>query len=70
MIAILARMFHPHVAAPAPAPKPKGLARFDDADRAELDALPRRLRRAIIANRKARITAALERFNACNRITP
>jgi hypothetical protein len=48
----------------APAPAPKGLARFDDADRAELDALPRRLRKAIIADRKARVTAALVRFNA------
>lgn len=48
----------------APAPKPKGLARFDDADRAELDALPRRLRKAIIADRKRRVTAALERFVA------
>jgi hypothetical protein len=46
------------------APKPTGLARFDDADRAELDALPRRLRKAIIADRKARVTAALVRFNA------
>jgi hypothetical protein len=45
-----------------PAPKPKGLARFDDADRAELDALPRRLRKKIIADRKRRVTAALERF--------
>lgn len=48
----------------APAPAPKGLARFDGADRAELDALPRRLRKAIIADRKARVTAALVRFNA------
>ena len=48
----------------APAPKPKGLARFDDADRAELDALPRRLRALIIADRKRRVTAALERFVA------
>jgi hypothetical protein len=45
-------------------PKPKGLARFDDADRAELDALPRRLRKKIIADRKRRVTAALERFVA------
>jgi len=50
----------------APAPKPKGLARFDDADRAELDALPRRLRGMIIADRKRRVTAALERFVASN----
>jgi hypothetical protein len=45
-------------------PARKGLARFDDAERAELDALPRRLRKAIIADRKARVTAALVRFNA------
>ncbi len=48
----------------APTPKPKGLARFDDADRAELDALPRRVRNAIVNDRKARVTAALERFVA------
>lgn len=48
----------------APIPKPKGLARFDDADRAELDALPRRVRNAIVNDRKARVTAALERFVA------
>jgi hypothetical protein len=64
MIAILARMFQPAPVSAATAPKPKGLARFDDADRAELDALPRRLRKAIIADRKARVTAALVRFNA------
>lgn len=45
-------------------PTRKGLARFDDADRAELDALPRRFRQAIIADRKRRVTAALERFVA------
>jgi hypothetical protein len=45
-------------------PKPKGLARFDGADRAELDALPRRVRNAIVNDRKRRVTAALERFVA------
>lgn len=45
-------------------PKPRGYTRYDDMTRAELDALPRRLRKAIIADRKRRVTAALERFVA------
>ena len=64
MIGILSRLRRR--AARPMEPKRKGLARFDDADREELDALPRRFRNAVIADRKRRVTAALERFVASN----
>ncbi|WP_259384466.1 hypothetical protein [Bacillus thuringiensis] len=43
---------------------PIDLSKFESFKPAEVQALPRRLRREVIAYRKARVTAALERFVA------
>ena len=43
---------------------PIDLRKFERFTAAEVQALPRRLRREVIAYRKARVTAALERFVA------
>lgn len=44
--------------------EPIDLRKFERFTPAEVQALPRRLRRQVIAYRKARVTAALERFVA------
>lgn len=46
------------------APAPIDLARFDAFTAAEVAALPKRLRRVVIADRKRRVTAALVRVAA------
>lgn len=51
-------------ASPEPAPILSNLARFDTFSAAEVSALPKRLRRAVIADRKRRVTAALKRVAA------
>lgn len=53
----------PPAALPAPPPA-AGLARFDTATPAELASYPRRLRNKIIADRKRRVTADLQRYAA------
>ena len=46
--------------APAPAPLPDNMLRlFDDFTREEIEQLPRKLQRKILADRKARVTARL-----------
>lgn len=47
-----------------------GLRRFDDAGPAEVAGLPPRVRAAVIADRKRRVTAALERAVAAGAIAP
>jgi hypothetical protein len=51
-------------AAPEPAPVLSNLARFDTFTPTEVAALPKRLRREVIADRKRRVTAALVRVAA------
>lgn len=49
------------VSVPVTEPSRIDLRRFDTFTPAEVTALPRTLRRAVIADRKARVTAALRR---------
>ena len=54
----------PSLGIPRDPADPIDLRKFERFTAAEVQALPRRLRREVIAHRKARVTAALERFVA------